>query len=74
MEGTVSERKPEGLPSMNPGEADNEVYQQVVQSIMLAGLNGVPNLKFRSAAELAKDYKRNKKYRDDHHRVRDMIY
>lgn len=58
---------------MNPGEADNEVYQQVVQSIMLAGLNGVPNLKFRSAAELAKDYKLNKKYRDDHHRVREMI-
>jgi hypothetical protein len=48
-------------------------YLRLVECLLLTARQGVPHLKLRSAAELAQEYKVNPKFKDNHHRVREMI-
>jgi hypothetical protein len=52
---------------------NEEYYLQLAQIILLAGLDGVPQLRFRSATELALEYKQNLKYKNDRERVIALI-
>lgn len=55
------------------GQGDSTFYLRLIQSLLLTAINGVPHLRFRSARELARQFKSSKKYRTDADRIHALI-